>query len=62
MQGPELVIHHSEAVLKDMNEWSARVHGKTGLTEKCRHSKVSLEDAEDQVASLVLPLERKNVV
>jgi hypothetical protein len=43
------VIHHSEAVLGDMNEWSEQMHGKTGLTEKCRRSKVSLKDAEDQV-------------
>jgi len=49
MQGPELVIHQSDAVLENMNEWSARMHAKTGLTNKCRKSKVTLKDAEDQV-------------
>jgi oligoribonuclease (3'-5' exoribonuclease) len=55
MQGPELVIHHSDAVLKNMNEWSTRVHKKTGLTEKCRESQVSLKDAEDQVNNPASP-------
>lgn len=47
-QGPELVIHHEEAVLAAMNEWSTQQHGASGLTQRCRESAVSMRDAEDQ--------------
>jgi hypothetical protein len=47
-QGPELAIHHGDAVLAAMNEWSERQHGGSGLTQRCRESAVSMRDAEDQ--------------
>jgi len=50
-QGPELAIHHSDAVLAAMNEWSERQHGASGLTQRCRESAVSMRDAEDQARS-----------
>lgn len=51
--GPDLHIHHSDDVLASMNEWSERTHGESGLTEKCRDSTVSMDDAEEQVLSFV---------
>ncbi|KAN0053007.1 hypothetical protein ACTA71_012488 [Dictyostelium dimigraforme] len=50
-KGPNLVIHRSEEVLKNMNDWCIEHHGKdftkrSGLTEDVRNSKISLEEAE----------------
>lgn len=43
VQGPELAIHHSDAVLGDMNDWSQDQHGRSGLTARCRASTTSLQ-------------------
>jgi oligoribonuclease len=53
LEGPDLVIHQSEAVLAGMNEWCVSHHGKSGLTERVRSSKVSLQEAEEAVLSFV---------
>jgi len=45
-KGPNMVLQVPSAVLDNMGEWCAKQHGKTGLTAKCRESKVSLKDAE----------------
>ncbi|KAM9952205.1 hypothetical protein ACTFIT_002899 [Dictyostelium discoideum] len=45
-KGPNLVIHRSDEVLKNMNDWCIEHHGKSGLTEDVRNSKISLEEAE----------------
>jgi len=49
VEGPSIVIHHPEAVIEGMNEWSKEHHGKSGLTQKVRESMVSMEEAEAQV-------------
>jgi len=53
-EGPNLVIHQSEEILNSMNEWCVQqFSGEDGLTEKVRKSKISLEDAENQVVEFV---------
>jgi len=42
-QGPDIAIHHSDDVLNGMNEWSQEHHDRSGLTQKCRESAVSLQ-------------------
>lgn len=42
-------MHQPDSVLDNMNQWSAKVHAKSGLTQKCKDSKISLEEAEIQV-------------
>ena len=49
LQGPEIAIHLSDDRLASMNDWCKEHHGQSGLTEQCRASSVSLEQAEDQV-------------
>ncbi|XP_012540170.1 probable oligoribonuclease [Monomorium pharaonis] len=44
-----IVIHQSDTVLENMNEWCKENHKKTGLTESSRSSTVSLEEAEKTV-------------
>jgi len=45
-EGPDLVIHASEAELAVMPDVVREMHGKSGLTERVRKSKVTLADAE----------------
>ncbi len=45
-EGPVLAIHVSDEVLAAMDEWNTRQHTKSGLVERVRASRVSLEEAE----------------
>ena len=45
-EGPALVIHQSEDVMNNMNEWCIEHHGKSGLTQRVLESKVTIEEAE----------------
>lgn len=47
-EGPELAIHQSDSVLANMNEWCIEQHGKSGLTQRVRESKISTAQAEQQ--------------
>ncbi len=52
-EGPVLAIHQSDEVLANMNEWCIDVHGKTGLTQRCRDSKISVHDAQAQTIAFL---------
>jgi oligoribonuclease len=45
-EGPNLVIHHEDSVLENMDPWCIDHHGKTGLTQAVKDSHVSMEEAE----------------
>ncbi|KAJ9582021.1 hypothetical protein L9F63_003604 [Diploptera punctata] len=49
IEGPDIIIHQPDTVLESMNAWCIQHHGKSGLTEASRNSKVSLSDAEQQI-------------
>ncbi|XP_058461742.1 oligoribonuclease [Malaya genurostris] len=51
--GLNFVIHQPEAILQSMNDWCKQNHGKTGLTQAVRDSKISLAEAEQTVLELV---------
>ncbi|QDZ19597.1 ribonuclease H-like protein [Chloropicon primus] len=51
--GPSLVIHQSEDAIAGMNEWSKEHHAKSGLTERVRQSRVTMEEAEAEVLKFV---------
>jgi len=53
IEGPDLVVHQSNAVLRGMEPWCVEQHGASGLTEASRRSVVSLADAEEQVLAFV---------
>lgn len=48
------VVHHSDSVLENMNEWCKKHHGASGLTEKVRTSPHSLEQVEQELEKLTL--------
>lgn len=47
-QGPELAVHHPDAVLEAMDEWNTSHHTASGLVARVRESSVSLAEAERQ--------------
>ena len=51
--GPSLVIHQSEEVIENRNDWSKDQHGKSGLTERVRQSDVTMEQAEEEVLEFI---------
>jgi oligoribonuclease len=52
-RGPSLVIHQPDAVLENMNSWCKEHHGKSGLTEAVKQSKMSLQEAEAQTLEFI---------
>lgn len=52
-QGPATAIHQPDEVLDSMNEWCVEHHGKSGLTQRVRESKVSMREAELQLLEFV---------
>lgn len=53
VEGPVLALHASDEVLGRMDEWNTKTHGASGLTERCRESTLTVEEAEAQVLSFV---------
>ena len=45
-KGLEIIIHQGDDILDNMNEWCTTNFRESGLTEKSRNSKISLEYAE----------------
>ncbi|KAI3373386.1 hypothetical protein L3Q82_021929 [Scortum barcoo] len=52
-EGPSLIINQPDKVLEGMSEWCKEHHGKSGLTQAVRNSKVTLEQAEYEFLSFV---------
>ncbi len=52
LQGPDIAIHHPDDVLNGMNEWSQEHHDRSGLTQKCRDSVVSLQVCDSKFPGL----------
>lgn len=47
-EGPMLAIHQSDEVLNGMDEWCTSQHGKSGLTQRVKDSKLNEAMAEKQ--------------
>ncbi len=52
-EGPALVIHQSDEVLANMNPWCIEQHGKSGLTQRVRDSRLSEAQAEAQTITFL---------
>lgn len=46
-EGPSIVIHQTEEVMNNMDEWCTNQHGKSGLTDRVLNSAISEETAEN---------------
>lgn len=49
----ETVIHHSDSVLHNMNEWCIAQHGASGLTERVKQSHITTKQAEEMLLSFL---------
>nr|XP_033790059.1 oligoribonuclease, mitochondrial-like [Geotrypetes seraphini] len=52
-EGPNLIIHQPDELLDGMSDWCKQHHGKSGLTQAVRDSKISLQHAEYEFLSFV---------
>jgi oligoribonuclease len=52
-EGPVLVVHQPDEVLAAMDSWNRSVHGKTGLTERVRASRLDEAAAERQALAFL---------
>ena len=52
-EGPVFAIHQSDEVLDNMSEWCIEHHGNSGLTQRCRDSKISLAEATVKTLAFV---------
>lgn len=52
-EGPMIAVHQSDDVLNGMDEWCTTQHGKSGLTQRVKDSKLSEADAEKQTIAFL---------
>jgi oligoribonuclease len=52
-ENEDIVIHHSDEALKNMDEWCINQFQISGLTELARNSKISLEEAENNMVEFI---------
>eukprot|EP00276_Gloeochaete_wittrockiana_P008181 CAMPEP_0184651442 /NCGR_PEP_ID=MMETSP0308-20130426/9050_1 /TAXON_ID=38269 /ORGANISM="Gloeochaete witrockiana, Strain SAG 46.84" /LENGTH=206 /DNA_ID=CAMNT_0027085659 /DNA_START=139 /DNA_END=759 /DNA_ORIENTATION=- len=52
-EGPDIVIHQSDEIMANMNAWCIEHHGASGLTDRVRQSKYSLQETEDIMLKFV---------
>lgn len=45
-EGPSLAVHQSDEVLSAMDPWCVEQHGKSGLTQRVRESRVTMQEAQ----------------
>ncbi|MGQ0544538.1 MAG: oligoribonuclease [Betaproteobacteria bacterium] len=53
--GPVLVVHQPAEVLEAMDSWNRNVHGKTGLIERVKGSRLTEADAEREMLAFLAP-------
>jgi oligoribonuclease len=53
-EGPVLVLHQSDAVLRGMDAWNTATHGRSGLTERVRASTLDEDAASAMLAEFIL--------
>ncbi|GIL64900.1 hypothetical protein Vafri_18738 [Volvox africanus] len=51
--GPDTAIHADDSVLDAMNEWCKEHHGKSGLTQRVRESRVTMAEAEEALLAFI---------
>ena len=52
-EGPVIAVHQPDSVLDNMDEWCTRVHGESGLTQRCKESTVNEEEAAKQTMAFL---------
>jgi oligoribonuclease len=52
-EGPAMVIHHNQATMDKIEEWSRKTHTKSGLLERVSQSKIGLQTAQEMTLEFV---------
>ncbi|MEE6484613.1 hypothetical protein FKM82_013943 [Ascaphus truei] len=52
-EGPNLIIKQPDELLDSMSDWCKEHHGKSGLTQAVRDSKITLQQAEYEFLSFI---------
>jgi len=55
-EGPVLVVHQSDRVLAGMDSWNTATHGRSGLTERVRASRLGEGHAQQQMIDFLQAL------
>ena len=55
-EGPAIAIHQPDIVLDGMDQWNTATHGRSGLTERVRASRITEAQAESQLIEFLRPL------
>ncbi|KAL2315553.1 putative oligoribonuclease [Schizosaccharomyces pombe] len=61
----DAVIKLDEKQLSEMNDWCIEQHGKSGLTERCRQSNLTVKDVENQLLAYIkkyIPKKREALI
>ena len=60
VEGPVLVIHQNEAQLDQMDAWNKGTHGRSGLIEKVKASRITEQEAEERLIGFLSQYVSKN--
>ena len=52
-EGPTYAVHQPDSILDTMAEWNTNQHGKSGLTQRVRDSKISPAQAEAETIAFL---------
>ena len=52
-EGPTYAVHQPDSILDTMDEWNTNQHGKSGLTQRVRDSKISPAQAEAETIAFL---------
>jgi oligoribonuclease len=52
-EAPVLVVHQDESVLAAMDDWNKSTHGRSGLLERVRGSRLAESDVEEQMIAFL---------
>ena len=53
-EGPSIAIHQNNKHLDSMDEWNTRQHTKSGLIQRVKGSKISVNEAEKQTLDFLI--------
>ncbi|WP_395138058.1 oligoribonuclease [Schlegelella aquatica] len=60
IEGPVFAIHQSDEVLDAMDAWNKGTHGRSGLVDRVKASRISEAEAEEQVIDFLRRFVPKN--
>jgi oligoribonuclease len=52
-EGPIMAVHQSDALLNGMDEWCTTQHGKSGLTQRVKDSRIDAATAESETVKFL---------